>query len=128
MKRGRKPLGPRLVGRLDASTRAKRRLETILEEISGKKTLAEACAAIGVAESQYLTLRATALQAALSGLEPGQPGRPSKKPTDVEQRLQDLEDEMQMAKIELQAARIREEIAVTMPHLLRRRRGTKKNS
>lgn len=129
MKRGRKPLGTKLVERVDASSLAKRRLRAILDQIGGKLTVEEACSAIGVGESVFFDLRAAVLQAAAASLEPGRAGRPRKVATAVDERLEALEQEMQMAKIELHAARLREEIAVSMPHLLRRKkRGSKKKT
>lgn len=110
---------------MDASSLAKRRLKAILDQIGGKLSVEEACASMNVGESVFFDLRASVLQAALGSLEPGRAGRPSKQTSDVDDRLATLEEEMQLAKIELQAARIREEIAVTMPHVLQRR--SKKN-
>ena len=126
MKRGRKPLGTKLVDRVDASTLAKQRLKVILDQVAGTLSVEQACVAIGVKESAFFELRASALQAAASGLEPGRAGRPTKT-NDIDDRVAALEDEMTMARIELQAARIREEIAVTMPDLYRRKHGSKKN-
>lgn len=111
---------------MDASDLAKRRLKAILDQLAGALSVEEACERIGVQDSVFFELRAAVLQSAASRLEPGRRGRPSKEPTEVEQRLEALEDEMQMTKIELQAARLREEIAVTMPHLYRRRAAKKK--
>src|SRR5688500_5545189 len=119
MKRGRKPLGTKLVDRVDASEQAKRRLQAILGQIAGEQSVEDACAVMGVGESVFFELRASVLQAAADRLEPGRPGRPPKETSEVDDRLSALEEEMKLARIELHAARIREEIAVTMPHLLK---------
>jgi transposase len=111
---------------VEASTLAKRRLKAILEQIGGNLTVEQACTAMGVGESVFYELRAAVLEAAAQSLEPGRPGRPRRQLDEHDERLEALEDEMQLTRIELQAARLREEIAVSMPHVLRHPRQTKK--
>lgn len=76
MRRGRPPEGLRHIDRLEGSEESKLRLRTILETLSGECTIAEACERLGLSEARLHQLRQAALEAALSGLAPGQPGRP----------------------------------------------------
>lgn len=116
----RPPKGVDHVDKLDGSEEAKRRVKAILETISGEKTIAQACEALGIGEARFHELRARVLAGAVVMAEPGRPGRPPipPAPEDVEQ----LKAQLLETRIELQAARIREEIAIAMPHLLQSRK------
>jgi len=116
----RPPDGLKHVDRLNGPEGSKRRLRAILETLIGERTVSEACEALGVSEARFHELRRRALEGALSGLKPGRPGRPSKPPTATPTRVEQLEHDMEDLRMELWAAEIREEIALTMPHLLRR--------
>jgi len=120
----RPPSGPELVDGAEGSPDAKARLKVILETIAGTKTIAEACEALGIGEAAFHKLRTRVLEEAVEGLEPRKPGRKPKAKSAEEVRLRDLEDEVARLKLELKASRIREEIALTMSHLLK---GEKKN-
>jgi len=78
----RKPKGPALVERLDGSERAKERLETILETISGRLTIEQACRRLGIKATRFHALRDEALKASLERLEPKSAGRPPHVETD----------------------------------------------
>ena len=69
-------------------------------------------------------MRGQVLESALAGLLPGKAGRP-KRPT-APSRERRLAEENEELKEQLWAAQIREELALTMPHVLRRRRAGKK--
>jgi len=86
----------------------------ILESITGDKSVAQACNELGIGESMLFELRAQALQAAASRLEPGRPGRPPERSEEEAERME-LEAELKATRLELQAARVREEIALIMP-------------
>jgi len=122
MRRGRKPLGPKLVDRLDASADAKRRLRLILETIAGARAVPEACDALGVTEARFHELREQALAGALQSLEPKPLGRPPKRPSPEDPRLAELEAEVRELRLEVRAAQVREEIAAVMPHVLKPRK------
>lgn len=122
VKRGRPVKGSGLVDGLDGSADAKLRLKLILETVSGKSTIEEACRELGIGESRFHAMREAALAKMLAGLEPSPAGRPPKvKPEDDPER-ENLRKELFQAKLELQAARIREQIAISMPHLLQSRK------
>jgi hypothetical protein len=114
---GRKPTGPPLVHHLDGSERAKDRLETILETVTGKVAIREACDRLGIEEAMFFRLRTQALQAGLARLEPRPCGRPPIRPSPEEQRIAKLEQDLQEKNAELQAMAVRLEIAQAMPQL-----------
>ena len=124
MTRGRKPSGPKLVDGLEGSALAKRRLQVILETLAGRCTIEDACEKLGLSPSAFHQLRTRTLADALASLEPRPLGRPPREvsPQDVE--IEALEEEVADLRTDLQASRVREEIAVVMPHLLKRERSS----
>lgn len=118
---GRPPGGARLVDGLDGSPDAKKRLRLILETLAGERTVGSACDALGVSEAMFHKLRSRWMQEALGSLEPKLQGRPPKQKSPEEEHTEELEGQVQTLELELRAARVREEIAVAMPHLARRR-------
>jgi len=122
MGRGRPPSGPALVDRLEGSPQAKTRLRIILETVSGVCSIPAACAALGLSEAAFYRLRERTLTEAVAGLEPRPAGRPSLKASPEAEQVQALTREVARLEMDLHAARVREEIALTMPHLLARRR------
>ncbi len=128
MARGRPPSGPNLVGGLDGPDEAKRRLRVILETVAGTRTIAEACAELGISEAAFHNLRKQALEAAVEGLAPRPAGRPRKDADPEQRRIRELEEQVFLLRKDLQAARIREEIAVAMPHLLKKAKQDKPGS
>lgn len=76
---GRKPLTTGHVDHLDDSERAKDRLRTFLETLSGTLPIPAACARLGLGESYFHELRGEWLQAALGLLEPKPLGRPRRE-------------------------------------------------
>jgi transposase-like protein len=116
---GRKPMGPKLVHHLDGSGRAKERLEVILETVSGKLTISEACERLGIEEAMFYRLRMQALEAALSRLEPRPAGRPPRTDSPESERIAELERTLEDKELELKAADVRAEVAQAMPHVVR---------
>jgi len=119
MGRGRPPLGPDLADSLEGSESAKGRLKVVLQTIAGQKTVLQACRELGIKEAAFHNLRAKVLQRALEGVEPGPMGRPPKEESPEDARVAALEREAVDLRRQLKAAQIREEIALTMPHLLK---------
>lgn len=137
----RRPAGPKMIENVDGSGEAKRRAQVILETISGHRSVADACAALGVGEARFHELRARLLEAGVEAMEPGPVGRPLKVPPAEADEVRRLKDEIRELRIDLQAARVREEIAAVMPEVLlppaekktpqelfARKRGTSKGS
>ena len=121
MERGRPPLGPGLVDTLQGPDEAKRRLKVILETVAGTRTIADACAELGICEAAFHELRKQALEAAVAGLAPRPVGRPRKDADPEQRRIQELEAQVFLLKKDLQVAHLRQELAISMPHLFERR-------
>lgn len=110
--------GPKHARRVEASQRAQARLEAILETLSGTKTVAEACAELGINEARFHVIRKQALQAAAERLEPQPTGRPPKVEDARNARIAELEAELRRKEVEVRAAEIRAELALAMPDVL----------
>jgi len=117
-RRGRPPVGPALVDRLDGSPQAKTRLRVILQVLRGEATVPEACAELGIERSRFHELRETVLQEALAALEPRPRGRPPRQASPEEAQVAALEDQVQELKVDLRAAQVREELALILPHVV----------
>ena len=101
------------------SPEAARRAAVILEVLAGRRTVAEACATLGIGEARYHQLRQRVLAAAQAACEPGQPGRPANAPPDpAAMRVAALEADNAALHFEVEAARVRELLALTMPERL----------
>jgi hypothetical protein len=116
--RGRRPLGPGAVTRLEGSETARKKMEVLLEAMTGHITVGEACVKLGVGEAAYHKLRQRMLQGAMEGLEPRTPGRPAQVSI-VDPKVVELEEEVRQLRIDLRASQIRDEIALLMPHLIK---------
>jgi len=115
--------GVKMLEPLPGTPEAKARLSAIVATMSGEKSIPEACAELRIGEARFHEMRKEFLAEALGLLERKAAGRkvaqtpPEGTPG---KRVTELEEEVETLRIELEAARIRTEIAVTMPHLLRR--------
>jgi len=111
---------------LGGSAEARRRLALILDTLAGQRTVREAAALLGLRARRFHILRRQFLEESLEGLEPRPPGRPGRQVDAAAGQMAALEAEVRRLRVELQAAHIREEIAIAMPHLLRRDTGKKR--
>ena len=125
MGRGRRTSGSKLVERLDGSRHAKRRLKLILDTLSGKCTIVDACRELGINEAAFHKLRSRTLQESLEGLEPRPPGRRAQEISPEAEQAAALEEENEALRLELKAAQVREELALVMPHVLKRHKNGK---
>jgi hypothetical protein len=108
-----------LVDDLQGSGHAKKRLQLMLETISGTRTVSSACEELGINEAAFHKLRTRTLQEALEGLEPRPLGRPRHEASPEEIEIEQLTEEIRDLKLRLQASRLREEVATVMPHVLK---------
>jgi len=122
---GRRPVGVHIVDQLDGSADAKKRLRLILEALAGERTAQTAGQLLGISRRRFDALRRRFLRLALDSLEPRPPGRQGRKEVEDGQ-LATLQAQVQRLQIDLRAAQVREEIALAMPNLLRRRLAGKK--
>jgi transposase-like protein len=125
--RGRKPSGPEYVERMEGSAKAKERAQVVLETLSGKLSVQEACRRLGIGEALFNRLRKRFLNGGVPALEDRPAGRPPQVVSAETEQIRKLEDDLQQARLELQASQLREEIALSMPHLLQKKRSRKKN-
>lgn len=119
-RRGRPAQGPALVERLDGSALAKRRLEIILETLSGRATIRQACDRLGIGRTAFHKMRSRFLAEATGLLEPRQAGRKPRGVTPEQSQIVELARQNRQLRLDLDAQQIREEIAVVMPFLLKR--------
>jgi hypothetical protein len=115
---GRKPAGPQIVERLEGSQSAKQRLEVILETVSGRLTIPEACRRLGICESRFHVLREETLQATLENLEPRRLGRPPKLSTPEQSQIDSLQQELDRARAELELTKVQLSLARIHPGLV----------
>lgn len=123
---GRKTSAKRLVDSLEGEASTKAQLQAVLDVLAEKKSVADVCTELGIGEATFHRLKERALGAALEALVPGRPGRPPKAP-EIPTEVGELKRALRETRIELEASRIREEIALVMPHLLKRREVKKKS-
>ncbi len=114
----RPPNGPDMVDGTEGSPDAKARLKVILETIAGTKTIAEACGVLGMCEAAFFKLRTRVVQEAVEGLEPRKPGRKPRETSVDEAKIRGLESEVEKLRRALRAAELREQLGLTMPHLM----------
>jgi hypothetical protein len=126
--RGRYPSGPEAVERLEGSDESKRRLRVLLEVLSGRCRMREACARLGLKEARVEQLRARALRGALAALEPRPGGRPRRRRevtadqvAELASRVHELELELRVAQARAEVAEIRGGAAATTRRPARRR-------
>jgi hypothetical protein len=111
---------------MPGSKEARRRLKILLATLTGEKTVVEACSELGIGESRFHDLRNEFLNKGVEALDPRPLGRPpAPEPTELEKENLRLHRELSQLKLELQGSLIREEIALTMPHLLKPSKGKK---
>jgi transposase-like protein len=121
---GRKPKGPALVDGIDGPAEAKQKLKVILETIAGTKPIAEASGELGIAEAMFHKLRTEWLEGSVKLLEPKPLGRPPKEKAAEADEVERLKEENARLTRDLMASQLKADIALTMPHLLRRSQET----
>src|SRR5438094_825270 len=92
--RGRYPVGPEYVDKLQGSAVAKERAKAVLETLTGTLRLQDACQLLGVCEQRFHQVRQDAVQAAVTALEPGLPGRPAQQPSPDQELIRALQAEV----------------------------------
>jgi transposase len=126
--RGRKPSGPEYVERLGGSAKAKERAQVVLETLAGRLSVQEACRRLGIGEAFFNRLRKRFLKGGVPALEDQPAGRRPRVVSAEAEQIRKLEDKLQQTRLELQAMQLREEIALSMPHLLQKAKGSRKKN
>src|SRR5262245_62234600 len=109
--RGRYPSGPEAVERLDGSDEAKRRLRVLLEVLSGRCRVKDACVRLGLGEARLEQLRTRALRGALAALEPRPGGRPRRRREVTAEQVAGLTARVRELELEVRVAQARAEVA-----------------
>lgn len=110
-------LGLGHVEKVEATELSRERLRCVLATVSGQMTVEQACAELSISPARFAQIREDALAGAAAALEPRAAGRPAKPEPDAQ--LVAAQERVRRLERELEASRIREEIALTMPHLVR---------
>ena len=118
MTAGRPPLGSELVESMEGSSEAKKRVQVVLRTLAGELTVPQACLELGIGHSRFHQMRSELLQQMVAVAEPRAPGRPAAQPVDA--AGEQLRQEVEVLKMQLRAAQIREELAMVLPHTVRR--------
>lgn len=134
--RGRPSDGSDMVDKLDVEDPDQReRLRAVLSTLTGEMTMEEAAASIGIGAEQLRRLRWRGLHGMADAVGISRPGpAPADDrvvygdPAELSARLEAQDREIRRLKVELEAQRVREEIEMTMPHVLDEDRRSKKNA
>ena len=119
MPAGRPPLGLDLLDRIDCTEEERLKARTILETVSGEKTVAQACEILGVGESRFREMREDFLVAGVVSVAPKPRGRPRKAEETAQDEMEALKRENAELREELVFARARTVLATAFPHLVK---------
>lgn len=113
---GRPVTGPALVDTLAGSDRAKLIVRTILETISGARTIDDAAATLACNRAYVHALRERLLTATIAAAEPRTPGPKPKAPLppEVDAQLREAERRLKDAHVALELERSRTELALAL--------------
>ncbi len=120
MTRGRPPLGPSSVDRLEGPEDAKKMLKVIVEKLAGQRTADEACAVLGISRPYYYVKENEVLHGALSALLPKSIGRPPVEKPNEPPEMHELREQVRELGLALEALRVREQLWSTMPDVAQR--------
>lgn len=127
---GRPVTGPALVDRLAGGDRAKLIVRTVLETITGTRTIESAGEVIGCNHAYVHVLRERLLTAMVAAAEPRPHGPPPKPDPDpaLADALAEAEARARDARIELEFERCRTELALTLGPRLGRKKNRRRHS
>jgi hypothetical protein len=117
MSGGRPNFGVDHVDRIDAPEEDKRRTKIVLQTLTEEISVDEACRRLSLGRSRFHELRQEILEGAIAGARPGRPGRPRKKVSAEQRKIQRLEGRVRELQEELQLSLLRTELAVALPHV-----------
>lgn len=115
---GRPNKGVGHVDGLEGEDLQKERLRTILQTITGERTVQDACETLGIGRARFAELRSIALQSACDSLAPGKPGRPRTRDPERDAELAALRSERDRLRLEVENVWIRAELALAMPEVM----------
>jgi hypothetical protein len=113
--RGRRPVGPELVDRLQGSESARERVKVVLQTMTGELRVQEACEQLQISEQRFDELRIEAIQAAVASLEPKPIGRPARATVVDPAEAERLQQRVAELEAQVAAAVVRAELATALP-------------
>lgn len=119
---GRRPDGIDRIDKLDASPEAKRRAKVIAEVLAGRKSVNEASDELDLGATRFDEIYEAFLLGGLPALEPKAPGRPPTVLSEEEMEIARLKEEVQELRAAVVTAHMREELAIALPLLGKRRK------
>lgn len=109
---GRPPLGLKLVERTAGTRDAKTRLRTLIETLTGERSVSSACEILKINEAAFHKLRDRFLQESVEGLEKRKPGVKPKYSPEAKEELEAKERQIKKLEHDLARSRVRTEIAL----------------
>lgn len=119
---GRRPDGIDRIDKLDASPEAKRRAKVIAEVLAGRKSVNEASEELDLGTTRFDEIYEAFLLGGLPALEPKASGRPPNVLSAEEQEIARLKEEVHELRAAVVTAHMREELAIALPLLGKRRK------
>jgi hypothetical protein len=116
----RPPNAARLVERHEGSALAKKRLRLFLETVAGRRTVAQACEALGVNEAAFYRMRDRWIVESIEGLEPRPSGPKPREPTLSAAEGAELTERIARLEREVRASAVRAELASVLPGVLKK--------
>lgn len=117
----RTPNVRRLIEGREGSELAKQRLALFIETLSGKCSVQDACAKLGVNEAAFHARRSKWLGEVLELLEPRKGGPKPRERTVSRTEVAELAEKIVDLERELKASQVREELAVVMPAVVKKK-------
>ena len=119
---GRRPDGIDRIDKLDASPEAKRRAKVIAEVLAGTKSVNDASDELDLGTTRFDEIYEAFLLGGLPALEPKASGRPPNVLSAEEQEIARLKEEVHELRAAVVTAHMREEFAIALPLLGKRRK------
>jgi hypothetical protein len=118
---GRPNKGIGHLDKLDTDRDTKNRAKAIILTLQGELSVKEAAESLAISESRFHELRDEFLEGGAKRLEPRMKGRPANEEDPKDHEIEVLKNRIKELEIDVHTSRIREEIALTMPHVLERK-------
>lgn len=117
----RAPNVRRLIEAREESDLAKQRLALFIETLSGKRSVAQACAELAVNEAAFYRMRSRWIAESLEGLEPRKSGPQPRDRTVSQAEVAELREKIVELERELKASQVREELMAVMPAVVKKK-------
>jgi hypothetical protein len=114
----RPPMGAKLLGKVQGSEAAKRKVSLMLETMAGKKSVAKACEELGIGEARFHEMRSELLAGLVGLAEPKVMGRPRQEMAPDPEYVAHLENEKQELARQLKIEMTKLELAAVVPQVL----------